>query len=670
MSKKQKYIVTSALTYANGDTHLGHIAGSILPGDIFARYLRLKGEDVIYVCGSDEYGTAIEMAAIKENLTPKEVIDKYHNANKKAYEDLLMSFDIYSRTSNEIHKETAQEFFLNLYNKNIFYPVTENQLFSIKLDKFLADRFVEGTCPICGYDEARGDQCENCGNSLNPLELINPKAKPTGDTPIVKQTTNLYFPLSQFKDKLQVWIDSKKNWKQNVLNYCKGLYKTGLIDRSITRDLKWGIPVPVEEYKDKVIYVWIEAPVGYISATKDLFIQRGTPDKWKDYWKDKNTKLVHFLGKDNIIFHAVIFPAMLMAHEGYVLPDNIPANEFLNINGGKFSKSKGVGWTVNEVLKIFDPDVIRYAIASSLPENKDSEFSFDEFTIKNNSELSDILGNYINRVLVFAKTKFDNKIPNRIEGEVSLFLDTVKLYKDRLSNLFDNYKFREAVVQAMNIARDANKYFNDSEPWKLYKTDKERCGHIINDCLQVCYSLAIALSPFIPNASEKIINMLNTNKDNFKWDRIGEINLEAGATLNENIILFPKLESVSESNSESEEDKSKSEENVINFLDINDFKKIELRVGKIISAEKIEKSKKLLRLKVKIGNKTKQIVSGISEYYSPEELINKKIVVVNNLKPSKLMGNLSEGMLLAAKFENKLKIITVDGDIEDGAEVN
>jgi len=422
--------------------------------------------------------------------------------------------------------------------------------------------------PICGYEEARGDQCENCGNSLNPLELINPKAKPTGDTPIVKETTNLYFPLSKYKNDLQKWIESKNYWKQNVLNYCKGLYKTGLVDRSVTRDLKWGIPVPVEQYKDKVIYVWIEAPVGYISATKDLFIEKGTPDKWESYWKDKETKLIHFLGKDNklihflgkdnIIFHAVIFPSMLMAHGDYVLPDNVPANEFLNINGGKFSKSKGIGWTVNDTLKLFKPDVIRYAIAASLPENKDSEFSFDDFVTKNNSELSDILGNYINRVLVFAKSKFDNEVPKRIDDENNLFLETVKLYKERIANLFDNYKFREALIQTMNIARDANKYFNDCEPWKIYKindcepwkiykTDKEKCGHIINDCLQICYSLSIAFSPFIPEASDKILKMLNANKENFKWDRIGDINIKSGHKLGENEILFPKIEIEQES---------------------------------------------------------------------------------------------------------------------------
>jgi methionyl-tRNA synthetase len=664
-SKIQKYIVTSALTYANGDTHLGHIAGSILPGDIYARYRRLKSDDIIYVCGSDEYGTAIEMAAIKENITPQEVIDKYHTANKKAYEDFGISFDVYSRTSLDVHKQTAQDFFLNLYDKNILYTKTEKQLYSIKLDTFLADRFVEGTCPICGYEGARGDQCENCGNSLDPLQLINPVSKISGDVPIVKETTNFYFPLTKFQSDLQKWLDSKKDWKPNVVNYAKGLFKTGLVDRSVTRDLKWGIPVPVEGFENKVIYVWIEAPVGYISATKDLFIQRNEPDKWKDYWQNKDTKLIHFLGKDNVIFHAIIFPSMLMAHGDFVLPDNIPANEYLNISGAKFSKSKGIGVLVKDVVKEFNPDIIRYAITSNMPENKDSEFSWDDVYNKNNSELSDILGNYINRVSVFAKSKFDNKIPARIEKQDDEILNEIKKQAELISSHYEKYRFKDALTETMNMARLANKYFNDSEPWKIIREDKDKCGHIINNCLQISYSLAIAISTVLPFTSDRIIKILNTDKKNFSWDKIGEINLTSGNSLGENEILFPKLEKPVQ-----EETKEVIIEEKNNLIDINDFKKTELKIAKIIEAEKVPKSKKLLKLKVKAGDKIKQIVSGISEHYTPEELIGKSIVIVDNLKPSKLMGIDSEGMLLAAKKDGKLRIVTVDNEIDDGAEVS
>lgn len=663
-SKAQKYIVTSALTYANGYTHLGHIAGSILPGDIYARYRRLKGDDIIYVCGSDEYGTAIEMASIKENITPQEVIDKYHASNKQAYEDFGISFDVYSRTSLDIHKQTAQDFFLNLYNKGILYVKTEKQLYSIKLDTFLADRFVEGTCPICGYEGARGDQCENCGNSLDPLELINPISKISGDIPIVKETSNFYFPLSKFQNDLQEWLNTKKDWKTNVVNYAKGLFKTGLVDRSVSRDLKWGIKVPVEGFENKVIYVWIEAPVGYISATKDLFIQRNEPDKWKDYWLDKNTKLIHFLGKDNVIFHAIIFPSMLMAHGDFILPDNIPANEFLNIGGDKFSKSKGIGALVKDVLKEFDADIVRYAMTSNMPENKDSEFSWNDVYNKNNSELSDILGNYINRVSVFAKSKFDNKVPARIEDKNDTILEEVKKQGELIASHYEKYRFKDALTETMNMARMANKYFNDSEPWKIIKEDKDKCRHIINNCLQISYSLAIAISPVLPFTSDRIIKVLNSDKNNFSWDRIGEINLTAGNSLGENEILFPKLEKPVQ-----EETKEAVIEQT-NLIDINDFKKTELKIAKIIEAEKVPKSKKLLKLKVKAGDKIKQIVSGVSEFYTPEELIGKSIVIVDNLKPSKLMGIDSEGMLLAAKKDGKLRIITVDNEIDDGAEVN
>ena len=664
MSKtKQKYLVTAALPYANGYLHLGHVAGAYLPSDIYVRYKRLQGEDVVFICGSDEHGTPIEISAIREKVTPQEIIDKFHFSNKESFEKLGIKFDIYSRTSNERHIKTSQEFFLNLYNKGILKEKKSKQLYSEKDKMFLADRFVVGTCPICGNEDANGDQCENCGSDLSPLELKNPRSKVSGDIPVIKETTNFVFPFADFQPKLEEWINSKKDWKPNVINYCKGWFKTGLQDRDYTRDLKWGVPVPLPDHEGKVIYVWFEAPIGYISFTKELFEQRGEPDKWKEYWHDENTKLIHFIGKDNIIFHALIFPAMIMAHGEYILPDNVPANEFLNMGGGKFSKSKGVGAIVKDILTEYDSELLRYCLASTFPENKDSEFSFDELVTKNNNELAAILGNYINRTVVFAKSKFDNKIPARqstnTEG-IEIF-DYIKSQAKAAADLFDSYKLKDGLTEVMNIVRAANKYFNDSEPWKYIKTDKEKCAEIINNCLQICHSIAIAIAPVLPNTADEILKTLNKDKSDFSWDKIGEIVLQNDSELGDNKILFPILEKKEAAPEIKEED---------NLISIDDFKKVTLKVGEVIEAEKVANSKKLLKLKLKVGDKEKQIVSGISEHYTAESLIGKLIVVVDNLKPSKLMGIESEGMLLAAKHGKHLKIVTIDGLISNGAEVS
>ncbi len=665
MSKtdKQKYLVTAALPYANGYLHLGHVSGAYLPSDIYVRYKRLQGEDVVFICGSDEHGTPIEISAIREKVTPKEIIDRYHSSNKESFKKLGIKFDIYSRTSNETHIKTSQEFFLNLYNKGILKEKKSKQLYSEKDKMFLADRFVVGTCPICGNEDANGDQCENCGSDLSPLELKDPRSKISGDTPILKETTNFVFPFKDFQPKLEEWINSKKDWKPNVVNYCKGWFKTGLQDRDYTRDLKWGVPVPLPDHEGKVIYVWFEAPIGYISFTKELFEQRGEPDKWKEYWHDENTKLIHFIGKDNIIFHALIFPAMIMAHGEYILPDNVPANEFLNMGGGKFSKSKGVGALVKDVLVEYNSDLVRYCLASTFPENKDSEFSFDEFITKNNNELAAILGNYINRTVVFAKSKFDNKIPVRKSTNtngIEIF-DYIKAQTKVVADLFNGYKLKDGLTEVMNIVRASNKYFNDSEPWKILKTDKEKCAEIINNCLQICHSIAIAISPVLPDTAEEILKTLNKDKSDFTWDKIGEIVLKSDEQLGESKILFPILEKKEAASEIKEED---------NLISIDDFKKVTLKVGEVIEAEKVPNSKKLLKLKLKVGDKEKQIVSGISEYYTAESLIGKLIIVVDNLKPSKLMGIESQGMLLAAKSGKDLKIVIVDGNISNGAEVS
>ncbi len=542
--KDKKILVTSALTYANGDTHLGHIAGSILPADMFVRYCRLAGYDVIYVCGSDEYGTAIEMSAIKEGIPPKEIVDKYHFANKLAYEQLGMSFDIYSRTSTETHKKTAQDFFMNLYDKGLLTERTEKQLFSDKENRFLADRFVIGTCPVCGYEEARGDECENCGSSLSPLELKNPRSTITGDTPVVKESTHFYFPLSKFQPKLEEWINSKNQWKPNVVNYCKGWFKTGLQDRAITRDLDWGVPLPLEGYDGKVIYVWFEAPMGYISITKELFEQKGSPDKWKEYWCDTDTKLVHFLGKDNIIFHAIFFPAMLMAHGGFVLADNVPANEFMNLEGSKQSKSKGHAIYVKDVVDKYNPDAIRYAIASNMPENKDTDFYWQDLQAKNNNELGSILGNFVNRTFVFAEKYFDLTVPEAGEyAEIDKNItESIKSYSSRIASYYENYKFKDALSETMNLVRDANKYFNDTEPWKVIKEDKARCGTIINICLQLCKTFAVIFNPVLPFTSEKLLRMLNVTESEMYWENAGKLTLISGHKLNKPEILFKRIE--------------------------------------------------------------------------------------------------------------------------------
>lgn len=544
MNKVPKYLVTAALPYTNGYTHLGHVAGSFLPADIYTRYLRLQKRDVIYICGSDEHGTAIDIAAIKEGLANKQIIDKYHFANKKAYEDIGLSFDIYSRTSNETHTKTAQEFFLNLYKKDLLYKKTEKQLYSEKEKRFLADRFVIGTCPVCGFEGATGDECENCGSALTPLQLINPKSKITGDTPVIKETTNYYFPLSKYQEQLEKWIDSKTDWKPNVINYCKGWFKTGLQDRSITRDLDWGVNVPIEGEEGKVIYIWFEAPIGYISMTKELFQQMGNESKWKEYWQQKDTKLVHFLGKDNIIFHALFFPAMLMAHGDFVLADNVPANEFMNLEGSKQSKSKGHAIYVKDVVQKFNPDSIRYAIASNMPENKDSDFYWEDLQAKNNNELGAILGNFINRTLTFVGKSFDNKVPQL--GELTeidnWIINSLKAGTDKVAECYETYHFKDAVMETMNIVRDANKYFNDTEPWKAIKENPERCATIMNICLQLVHSFAILFEPILPFSSMKILAMLNVSDENLSWNKAKEFCLNNGHQLGKPEILFIKIE--------------------------------------------------------------------------------------------------------------------------------
>jgi methionyl-tRNA synthetase len=677
MLGKEKIIVTSALPYANGNIHLGHLSGAYLPADIYVRYKRLNGDDIIYICGSDEHGVPITITADKEKVTPKEIIDRYHNANKDSFEKFGMSFDIYSRTSLPIHHETGQQFFKSYYDQGLLVEKKTMQFYDETAKMFLPDRYVEGTCPRCGNEEARSDECERCGSLYDPSELKNPKSKITGKTPVLKETSHWFFPLGKYQKRLVKYVDEmneKFGWKDNVLQYCKGWFNDGLKDRAVTRDLDWGVKVPLDNVKNKVLYVWFEAVLGYISATKELFKQRGEPDLWKDYWQDPQTKYVAFIGKDNIVFHTIIFPAMLMAWndanaDKYVLPQNIPANEFLNFEGKKFSKSRGWGIDVSEFLELFPPDTLRYTLAANLPENKDTDFYWKEFQGRTNGELADILGNFVNRTFTFAHKHFDGKVPERgqLEKIDEEMLVLLKDYPNKVSNLLEHYKIKDAVFEMMNLARAGNKYFNDSEPWKNTKNNKDRAATTINVCLNIIYTLAEIFEPVIPFSSVKIFKMLNSRP--IEWDKCGNAELPAGHKLNNSEILFTKIEDktveelVGKLGLPEDHPVEKVEE-----ITIDEFKKVILRVAKILSAENIKKSDKLIKLIIDLGTEHRQILAGIAQSYKPEELIGKNVLIVSNLKPAKIFGQESQGMILATETseDGKLKIIEINDSVLPG----
>lgn len=673
---KEKVLVTSALPYANGPIHLGHLSGAYLPADIYVRYKRLNGDDVIYICGSDEHGVPITISADKEKVSPKVIIDRYHEHNKKAFERFGMSFDNYSRTSLRIHHETAKEFFLEFYNRGLLIEKKSLQFYDEKAKMFLPDRYVEGTCPKCGNEQARSDECEVCGSLYDPSELINPISKVSGEKPILKETSHWYFPLGKYQAELEKYVDDmnkKYGWKDNVLQYCRGWFKEGLKDRAITRDLDWGIKVPIDGAEGKVIYVWFEAVLGYISSTKEYSEKIGQPDLWKKYWQDEKTKYIAFIGKDNVVFHTIIFPAILMAwNEGnadkYCLPQNVPANEFLNFEGKKFSKSRGWGIDVDEFLDLFPADPLRYCLASNLPENRDTDFYWKEFQLRNNSELADILGNFINRTFTFVFKHFDGRVPDlgKLEKIDEEMLKTIESYPKKIGDLFEHFKIKDGVNELMNLAREGNKYFNDSEPWKTIKSNKERCGTTLNICLQAIYTLAELYSPVLPFSSEKLFTMLNAKP--VEWLESGKPQLQAGHQLNQAEILFPKIEDekieAQISKLTSNQHSTKKEEELISY---DDFMKVQLRVAEIIEAENVKKSEKLLKLKVKIGDENRQVIAGIAKSYKPEELINKKVVLVYNLQPAKLMGLESQGMILAVESENgELEVLTVSERIKSG----
>ena len=674
---KEKILVTSALPYANGPIHLGHLSGAYLPADIYVRYKRLKGDDVIYICGSDEHGVPITISADKEKVSPQVIVDRFHNANKDAFEKFGMSFDIYSRTSNSLHHDTAQEFFSNFHKNNLLSEKKSQQFYDKKAKMFLPDRYVEGTCPKCGFEEARSDECENCGSLYEPQELVNPKSKISNQSPELKETAHWYFPLGKYQNFLESYIDEmneKFGWKSNVVKYCQGWFKDGLKDRAVTRDLNWGVKVPLDNAEGKVIYVWFEAVLGYISATKEYSKEIGKPELWKDFWQNEETKYVAFIGKDNIVFHTIIFQAMLKAwndnnESKFIYPQNVPANEFLNFEGKKFSKSRGWGIDVAEFLNLFPSDPLRYSLANNLPENKDTDFYWKEFQAKNNNELADILGNFVNRTFIFASKHFDNKVPKRntLKKIDELMLESIEEAPTKIAKLLESYKIKDAVFEMMHLARIGNKYFNDSEPWKSIKNNPEECATTVNICLQTIYTLAEVFSPVIPATANKMFNMLNSEQTD--WSNCSNNNLQAGHKLNKAEILFEKID-----DSVIDEQINKlpviEEVEVEPEISFEEFSKTKLKVAKIISAENIKKSNKLLKLNVQVGTITKQIVAGIAQSYNPKEIIGKKVVVVSNLKPAKLFGEVSEGMVLTVEDENnKLQIVEVPENISSGTDV-
>ncbi len=674
---REKVLVTSALPYANGPIHLGHLSGAYLPADIYVRYKRLNGDDVVYICGSDEHGVPITISADKEKVSPQVIIDRFHEANNKAFERFGMSFDNYSRTSLPIHHETAKEFFLEFYNRGLLIEKRSFQFFDDKAKMFLPDRYVEGTCPKCGNEEARSDECENCGSLYEPSELKNPKSKISGSSPTLKETTHYYFPLGKYQPALEKYVgemNEKFGWKENVLQYCRGWFKDGLKDRAITRDLDWGIKVPVENAAGKVIYVWFEAVLGYISSAKELSQQRNQPELWKKFWQDSKTKYIAFIGKDNVVFHTIIFPAILMAwndgnKEKYCLPQNVPANEFLNFEGKKFSKSRNWGIDVKDFLDQFSADPLRYTLAANLPENRDTDFYWKEFQLRNNSELADIFGNLINRTFTFAHKHFQGQVPSRTKMEMidNEMIELTKSYPQKAANLFEHFKVKDGVLEIMNLARAGNKYFNDSEPWKTVKSDKEKCGTTINICLNVIYTLAELFYPIVPFSAEKLFKMLNANPTN--WKDCGNENLKAGHKLNTPEIIFPKIEDeLIEKQIEKLKGSNMNEVTTQDdLISIDDFRRVQLKVAEVITVERVEKSEKLLKLKIALENEERQLIAGIAKSYAPEDLVGKKVLVVANLKPAKLMGLESKGMILALEIEpGKHEVLMVNPIVPRG----
>jgi len=684
MSKNfKRHTITAALPYANGPVHIGHMAGVYIPSDIYVRYLRSKGEDVAFICGSDEHGVAITLRARKEGISPQEVVDRYHEQIKKSFDDFGISFDIYSRTSSEVHHKTAAEFFKNLYDKGAFSEQSSEQFFDEAEGQFLADRYIKGTCPVCGFPDAYGDQCENCGSTLSPSELKNPKSMLSGEPPIKKETKHWYFPLDNYEKWLKEWIlEGHKEWRSTVYGECKSWIDGGLRPRPMTRDLDWGIPVPVEGADGKVLYVWFDAPIGYISATKEWAAANGK--NWEDYWKNDDTRLLHFIGKDNIVFHCIIFPAILKAEGSYILPDNVPANEFLNLENNKISTSRNWAVWLHEFLEDFPgkQDVLRYVLTANAPEAKDNDFTWKDFQARNNNELVAVLGNFVNRAVVLTHKYFEGQVPE-IQGLEPIdqdVLDQLSGYPDKISNTLDQFKFREALSQTMEVARLGNKYLADTEPWKLIKTDQERVKTIMNVALQVAANLSVLIAPFLPDTARKLTDTLGIAAGNWKDAGRSDL-LTPGQQLSKGALLFEKIEDTEIQKQidrlmETKEANEKAEETIPvaplkDEIAFDDFMKMDLRVGEILSAEKVEKSNKLLKFTVDTGVDKRTILSGIAKHFSTEEMIGKKVVVLANLAPRKIMGVESQGMLLFAEnHDGVLKAVAPDQEAENGAGIS
>lgn len=688
----KRYTITAALPYTNGPIHIGHMAGVYVPADIYARYQRLQNKDVAFICGSDEHGVAINLKAKKEGITPQEVVDKYHKIIKDSFADFGISFDNYSRTSAKIHHETASEFFKKLYEDGKFVEEVTEQLYDEEAKQFLADRFVIGTCPKCGHEEAYGDQCEKCGSSLNATDLIDPKSVITGNKPVYKETKHWFLPLNQYEDFLKEWIlvNHKKDWKTNVYGQCKSWIDDGLRPRAVTRDLDWGIPVPVEGADGKVLYVWFDAPIGYISSTKEWAEREGK--NWEDYWKDDKTKMLHFIGKDNIVFHCIIFPAMLKAEGSYILPENVPANEFLNLEGNKISTSKNWAVWLHEYLEDFpnQQDVLRYTLTANAPETKDNDFTWADFQARNNNELVAIFGNFINRVMVLTDKYYEGVVPqpssfSEVDEQV---LNELKAYPSVIASSLERYRFREAQAEMMNLARLGNKYLADEEPWKTIKTDEDRTKTIMYVALQISAALAVLSEPFLPFTSEKLKNMLSvmSNESSLTWNDVSSITelVKIGHKINKAQLLFSKIEDEQIQQQLDKLNQTKmdnTKENTAETVELtpqkdtiqyDDFVKLDMRVGTIIEAEKMPKADKLLVLKVDTGLDVRTIVSGIAESFTAEEIVGKKVTVLINLAPRKLRGVESQGMILMTENADGKLVFVNPGEegVENGATIN
>ncbi|MBQ5815219.1 MAG: methionine--tRNA ligase [Flavobacteriales bacterium] len=679
----KRYTVTAALPYTNGPVHIGHLAGVYVPADVYVRYLRARGRDVAFICGSDEHGVPITIKAKKEGITPQQVVDKYNKIIKDSFAAFGISFDNYSRTSAAVHHRTASDFFRRLYEEGKFIEETSSQYYDEAAQQFLADRYITGTCPKCGAEGAYGDQCEKCGSTLSPQELIDPKSALSGNTPVLKETTHWYLPLEQYEQWLREWIleGHKGDWKPNVLGQVKSWLDDGLRPRAVTRDLDWGIPVPVEGAEGKVLYVWFDAPIGYISSTKEWAEREGKD--WEPYWKSDDTKLVHFIGKDNIVFHCIIFPSMLRAHGGYILPENVPANEFLNLEGNKLSTSKNWAVWLNEYLEEFPgkQDVLRYALIATAPETKDNDFTWKDFQGRNNSELVAILGNFINRALVLTQKYYGGVVPSgeNLTAEDKATLEEMRSYPEKIAASIEKYRFREAAAEMMNLARLGNKYLAESEPWKVVKTDAVRTEAIMYTALQIAASLTTMCEPFVPFAAGKLAQMMNIEAP--RWDDVStkDVLVETGHKIGEVSLLFEKIEDEAIDFQLKKLEKArleniaaaKAKEPAKEVIAYDDFAKMDIRVGTILAAEKVAKAKKLLKLTIDTGLDVRTVVSGIAESFSPEDVIGRRVCVLVNLAPREIRGITSNGMILMTEYpDGRLEFVAPMGDVPNGAAIS